>query len=94
MKMDMSAKPESESEIPPAEGQYSQEQLAEMLESFVAAKKIEADPVLYGLIKDYAMSKHKMVEGFFDTGEGSTLGEKEKPKSLADLKKLANNPKK
>lgn len=81
MKMDMSAKPTGEGMEPTNEGNYSQEQLEEMLESFVSAKKIEADPKLFALVKDFAMSRNKMVEDLFNTPSKASA-----PKSLKDLK--------
>lgn len=86
MKLDMSAKPEG-SEDQTAPGDYSDEALEEMLECFVEAKKMESDPVLLAKLKDYAMSKNKMVESLFGVSETKA------PKSLSDLKKMANNPK-
>ena len=50
MKMDMTAKPEGEDMEKTNEGEYSQEQLEEMLESFLQAKKIEADQKLFNTL--------------------------------------------
>lgn len=83
MKMDMSAKPKSEEPEETGQGEYSQEQLEEMLEVFTRAKKMESDPVLMGLLKDYAKSKNRMIDEMF----GENVGKEEKPKSLKDLKK-------
>lgn len=83
MKMDMSAKPE-DSEEPTNEGSYSQEQMEEMLESFVQAKKIEGDPQLLSMIKDYAMSKNKMIQELFDVNKVPPL--KGKVKSVDEMK--------
>jgi hypothetical protein len=85
MKMDMSAKPTGEDMEPTNEGNYSQEQLEEMLESFVEAKKIESDPKLFAMVKDYAMSKNKMVEELFSVPSKTSA-----PKSLKDLKSKYN----
>lgn len=82
MKMDMSAKPKSEEPEETGQGEYSQEQLEEMLESYVQAKKIEKDPVLMGLLKDFAKSKNRMIDELFSENVSS-----EKPKSISDLKK-------
>lgn len=84
MKMDMSGKSTKSEAEETGQGEYSQEQLEEMLEAFVQAKKIESDPVLFGLVKDYAKSKNKMVDELFDENNTSA---KLKPKSIADLKK-------
>jgi hypothetical protein len=89
VKLDMSAKSETE-ESKTVPGDYSDECLEEMLEAYVTAKKIESDPVLLAKLKDYAMSRNKMVEEMFDSSP--TSESKEKPKSLADIKKMANNP--
>jgi hypothetical protein len=81
MKMDMSAKPQGEDMPKTDEGIYDQEQIEEMLESYLEAKKIEADPKLFAMVKDYAMSKNKMVEELFKTPSKADA-----PKSLKDLK--------
>jgi len=86
MKMDMSAKPEGEEMPKTDEGIYDQEQMEEMLESYMEAKKIEADPKLFAMVKDYAMSKNKMVEELFKQENKATA-----PKSLKDLKKKYND---
>jgi hypothetical protein len=85
MKMDMSAKPEGEEMPKTDEGIYDQEQMEEMLESYMEAKKIEADPKLFAMVKDYAMSKNKMVEELFKQENKATA-----PKSLKDLKSKYN----
>ena len=85
MKMDMSAKPEMEmeEEMPSTdEGTYSQEQLDCMLKYYIQAKKIEADPKILAMVKNYAMSKNKMIEDLFSQGEN-----KSQVSSLKDLKK-------
>lgn len=86
MKMDMSAKPEGEDMPQTNEGVYDQEQMEEMLESYVEAKKIEADPKLFAMVKDYAMSKNKMIEDLFKQENKAPP-----PKSLKDLKKKYND---
>jgi hypothetical protein len=86
MKMDMSAKPEGEEMPNTDEGIYDQEQMEEMLESYLEAKKIEADPKLFAMVKDYAMSRNKMVEELFKQENKATA-----PKSLKDLKKKYND---
>ena len=83
MKMDMSAKKTSPEVEPTHEGEYSQEQLEEMLEVYTRAKKMESDPILMGLLKDYAKSKNRMIDEMF----GENVGKQEKPKSIKDLKK-------
>ncbi len=83
--MDMSAKPEGEEMPKTDEGIYDQEQMEEMLESYMEAKKIEADPKLFAMVKDYAMSKNKMVEELFKQENKATA-----PKSLKDLKSKYN----
>ena len=86
MKMDMSAKPEGEDLPESGDGEYTQEHLECMMKSYIEAKKIEADPKLFAMVKDYAMSKNKMVEDLFKPGEN-----KAPPKSLKDLKKKYND---
>jgi hypothetical protein len=80
MKMDMSAKPMGEGMPETNEGTYDQEHLDCMLKNYIEAKKIEADPKLFAMVKDYAMSKNKMVEDLFNAPT------KAPPKSLKDLK--------
>lgn len=81
MKMDMSAKPSGEDMPETNEGEYSQEHLECMLEHVLQAKKIEADPKLFTMVKDYALSKNKMVEELFNApSKTGTV------KSLKDLK--------
>ena len=82
MKMDMSAKPMGEDMPQSNEGTYDQEHMECMLKHYVEAKKIEADPKLFAMVKDYAMSKNKMVEELFNTPPKTTA-----PKSLKDLEK-------
>lgn len=84
MKMDMSAKPDDCE--PTNEGNYSQEQLEDMLEDYINAKKIEADPKLFAMLKDFAMSKNKMTEELFKAGPN-----KPPAKSLKDLKSKYND---
>lgn len=84
MKMDMSAKPKDTEAT--NEGEYSQEQMEEMLEGYIQAKKIEADPQLFSLIKNYAASKSKMVEELFNAKPKTTP-----PKSIKDLKSAYNS---
>ena len=79
MKISDEAKPEGMDAT--NEGNYSQEQLEEMLEGFVKAKQIEADPVKLAMLKDYALSKNKAVSDLFDNNKIAP------PKSLKDLKK-------
>lgn len=82
MKMDMSAK-DMESTMT-QEGDYSEHDLDCMLEKFIEAKKIESDPKLFALLKDYATSKNKMVDELFNVNRTP----KAKPKSISDLKKI------
>lgn len=89
MKMDMSAKPETEmddEEMPSTnEGTYDQEQLECMLKYYVQAKKIEADPKILAMVKNYALSKNKMIEELFSPKDGSSS-----VSSIKDLKKIYN----
>lgn len=57
------------------------EELDELLEHYITAKEIEADPQKFQKLKEYAMSKNKMVEELFKSKP------MEKPKSFSDLKK-------
>jgi hypothetical protein len=86
MKMDMSAKPEGEDMPQSNDGVYDQEHMEEMLESYLEAKKIEADPKLFAMVKDYAMSKNKMITDLFKQENKATA-----PKSLKDLKSKYND---
>ena len=52
-----------------------------MLKHYMMAKEIESDPMKLQKLKEYAMSKNKMVEQIFKSAPT------EKPKSFADLKK-------
>jgi hypothetical protein len=81
MKMDMTAKPTGDDMPQTNEGTYDQEHIEEMLEHYLQAKKIEADPKLFAMVKDFAMSKNKMVEELFNAPPKTTP-----PKSLKDLK--------
>lgn len=81
MKMDMSAKPIGEGMEKSNEGTYDQEHLDCMLKNFIEAKKIEQDPVLLTTLKDYALSKNKMIQDLFDNVKNPG-----KVKSLKDLK--------
>lgn len=84
MKMDTSAKPLDTEET--NEGNYSQEQLDDMLEDYVRCKQIEQDPKLLAMLKDYALSKGKVINDLF----GPNAGKGDKPKSLKDLKNKYN----
>lgn len=86
MKMDMSAKPTGDDMPTTNEGTYDQEHLECMLKHYLDAKKIESDPQLFAMVKDYAMSKNKMVEELFNNGPKTSA-----PKSLKDLKKRYND---
>lgn len=84
MKMDMSAKPTGEDMPESNEGSYDQEHMECMLKYYLEAKKIEADPKLFAMVKDYAMSKNKMVEELFKQENKTPV------KSLKDLKTKYN----
>ena len=79
MKLDMSAK-SGEGE-PTSPGDYSEEDLEDMLENYLQAKKIEADPAIFTAVKEYAISRNKMVDELFNQPAKPV-----KAKSLADLK--------
>lgn len=82
----MSAKPSGDDMPESNEGTYDQEHLECMLNKYIEAKKIEADPKLLAMVKDYALSKNKMVEELFNQPS------KNKPvKSLKDLKSKYNS---
>lgn len=81
----MSAKPEGEEMPKSNDGVYDQEHMEEMLETYLEAKKIEADPKLFSMVKDYAMSRNKMVEELFKQENKAAA-----PKSLKDLKNKYN----
>lgn len=84
MKMDMSAKPTGDDMPESNEGSYDQEHMECMLKYYLEAKKIEADPKLFAMVKDYAMSKNKMVEELFKQENKTPV------KSLKDLKTKYN----
>lgn len=84
MKMDMSAKPMGDDMPESNEGSYDQEHMECMLKYYLEAKKIEADPKLFAMVKDYAMSKNKMVEELFKQENKTPV------KSLKDLKTKYN----
>ena len=80
----MSAKPTGEDMPESNEGSYDQEHMECMLKYYLEAKKIEADPKLFAMVKDYAMSKNKMVEELFKQENKTPV------KSLKDLKTKYN----
>lgn len=63
------------------EGTYSTEELDDMLEDFVKAKQIEADPKKLAMLKNYAISRNKAISDLFDINRMAPP-----PKSLKDLK--------
>lgn len=79
MKLNDEAKPEEGPETSP--GEYTDDQLEDMLEAFVTAKEIEADPQKLAMLKDYAKSREKKIASLFDVNNLPP------PKSLKDLKK-------
>lgn len=85
MKLDMSGKPGGEDSTGSAAGTYEQGDLECMLEHYLEAKKIEADPALLATVKDYALSKNKMISELFDQPAKNAP-----PKSIADLKAKYN----
>ena len=85
MKLDMSGKPGGEDSTGSAAGTYEQGDLECMLEHYLEAKKIEADPALLATVKDYALSKNRMISELFDQPAKNAP-----PKSLADLKAKYN----
>ena len=62
-------------------GEYTSEQLDEMLEHFIEAKRVEADPKKLAMLRKYAQGKQKEVLDLFDVNNVPP------PKSLKDLKK-------
>lgn len=80
----MSAKPMGDDMPESNEGSYDQEHMECMLKYYLEAKKIEADPKLFAMVKDYAMSKNKMVEELFKQENKTPV------KSLKDLKTKYN----
>lgn len=85
MKLDMSGKPGGEDSTGSAAGTYEQGDLECMLEHYLEAKKIEADPALLATVKDYALSKNRMISELFDQPAKNAP-----PKSIADLKAKYN----
>lgn len=83
MKIADEAKPEGP--VQSNEGSYTQEELDEMLDNFIAAKQIEADPKKLAMLKDYAISRQKVINDLFDVNKLAP------PKSLKDLKKAYND---
>jgi hypothetical protein len=86
MKLDMSGKPHGEDATGSAAGTYEQGDLECMLEHYLEAKKIEADPALLATVKDYALSKNRMISELFDQPAKNAP-----PKSLSDLKAKYNS---
>lgn len=82
----MTAKPDGEDMPKSNDGVYDQEHLDEMLESYLEAKKIEADPKLFAMVKDYAMSRNQMISDLFKQENKAPP-----PKSLKDLKQKYND---
>lgn len=82
MKINDEGKPEGSESV--AAGEYTQEQLDEMLENFISAKQIEADPKKLAMLKDYATSKSKAIADLFSENNRPPV------KSLKDLKKAYN----
>lgn len=66
------------------DGTYSPEDMDCMLDHFIKAKQIEADPQKLAMLKNYAMSKQKVITDLFDVNKLAP------PKSLKDLKKIYN----
>ena len=65
------------------DGNYSHEQLDEMLEHFIMMKGIEADPQKLNMLKKHAQMKSKMMTDMFEKGDKATI------RSIGDLKKVA-----
>jgi hypothetical protein len=57
------------------------EEMEEMLEAFLTAKKIEADPMKMAKLKEYAMGRNKQIEDLFK------VAPKQDIKSFKDMKK-------
>lgn len=88
MRLDMPTKPDTGEET--NEGTYSEAELAGMLDTLMEAKKIQDDPQMLAAVKDYAMSKHKMITGLFPAEENKAP---KKLRSFDDLRKKANSMK-
>jgi len=82
--MNEDMKPESEMGDLTKPGEYSTEQMDEMLEHLMAAKQMEKDSAIMAMLKNHAMSKKDMMTEFLD----GAPSEKVKPKSIKDLKKI------
>lgn len=82
--MKLSGEPKVGTEGATNEGNYDEAQLEEMLEHYVEAKKIDADPKLKAVLRNFAMSKNKQVEEIFGPNASDS------PKSLKDLKATYN----
>lgn len=81
MMMDM--KPESEMGDMTKPGEYTTEQMDDMLEDYVKAKMMEKDSSIMAMLKNHAAMKKQMMDEFL-----SMNPDKGKPKSIKDLKKI------
>jgi hypothetical protein len=84
MKMVDEAKASDESS-PSNAGEYTQEDLEEMLEMFVKVKQIESDPKKLKMLRDFATSREQTITDLFDVNNVPPV------KSLKDLKKIYND---
>jgi hypothetical protein len=65
MKIESDTKSSSETESESLPGEYTQEDLHEMLETVMKAKEIQSDEKVVKLLKDYAVSKARLVDQLF-----------------------------
>jgi hypothetical protein len=65
MKIESDMKSSEDTSTESAPGEYTQEDLGEMLETVMKAKEIQSDEKVVRLLKDYAISKAKMVDQLF-----------------------------
>ena len=65
MKVESDTKSSEETKSESGPGEYTQEDLHEMLETVMKAKEIQSDEKVVRLLKDYAISKAKMVDQLF-----------------------------
>jgi len=65
MKIESDMKSSEDTGTESGPGEYTQEDLGEMLETVMKAKEIQSDEKVVRLLKNYAISKAKMVDQLF-----------------------------
>ena len=65
MKIESDTKSSEETKSESLPGEYTQDDLHEMLETVMKAKEIQSDEKVVKLLKDYAVSKARLVDQLF-----------------------------